>query len=55
MEELMKNGPLVVNIEPSYEFMSYKSGIYHKVDANSWIKNGEKKPGIVIVYYCNFE
>ena len=45
MEELLQKGPVVVNFEPTYEFMSYSSGIYHSVDANNWIKNGEKKPG----------
>ena len=48
MEELNKNGPLVVSFEPSYDFMSYSSGVYHSVDANSWIKNEEKKPGLIV-------
>lgn len=24
--------------------MHYQSGVYHSVDANSWVKNGEKRP-----------
>ena len=53
---MMLNGPLVVSFEPDYEFMSYSSGIYHSVDANSWIKNGEKKPGFLSLFqfYNNY-
>ena len=36
MEELIKNGPLVVSFEPSYDFSLYKSGIYHSVDVNEF-------------------
>ena len=54
MEELLKNGPLVSSFEPTYEFMSYSSGIYHSVDANSWIKNGEKKPGLFLMLHIMF-
>jgi cathepsin C len=44
MEEVMKNGPLVVSFEPDYNFMMYKSGIYHSIDSNTWISKGLPKP-----------
>jgi cathepsin C len=44
MEELRKNGPFVVSIEPDYSFMFYKSGIYHAIDETSWIRQGLSKP-----------
>ena len=37
----MKNGPIAVSFEPAYDFMHYKSGIYHSVEDNSWITNHE--------------
>jgi cathepsin C len=43
MEEL-KNGPIVVSFEPDYNFMMYKSGIYHAFDLNTWITKGLPKP-----------
>ena len=33
--------------------MSYSKGIYHSVDANTWIKNAEKKPGFLL-NFINF-
>jgi cathepsin C len=44
MEEIMNNGPIVMSFEPAYDFMYYKSGIYHSVDAADWIKNDESSP-----------
>jgi cathepsin C len=44
MDELMKNGPIVVSFEPDYNFMMYKSGIYHSIDNNTWITKGLPKP-----------
>ena len=43
MQEVLKNGPIVVSFEPDYLFMHYKKGIYKSV-AHSWITNGNKKP-----------
>lgn len=43
MEELQKNGPFVVSIEPDYDFMFYKDGIYHGLDDN-WMKKGTPLP-----------
>lgn len=37
MLEIMKNGPLVLSFEPSYDFMYYESGIYHsKAETNDY-------------------
>lgn len=44
MEELINNGPLVVSFEPDYNFMLYKSGIYHSIDEKTWILKGIPKP-----------
>jgi cathepsin C len=44
MEEVYKNGPIVVSLEPDYNFMLYKSGIYHALDDSSWISQGLNKP-----------
>lgn len=44
MEELYKNGPFVVSFEPDYNFMMYKSGIYHSLQSDSWINQGLPKP-----------
>ena len=41
MEEIQKNGPIVVSFEPNYDFMHYKKGVYHSVDTNEWIANQE--------------
>jgi cathepsin C len=43
MQEVIKNGPIVVSFEPDYLFMHYKKGIYKSV-AHSWVTNGNKKP-----------
>lgn len=43
MEEVYKNGPIVLSLEPDYSFMFYKSGIYQS-PSNSWITNKTKKP-----------
>ncbi len=44
MLEIKKNGPIVVSFEPKYDFMFYKHGIYHSVEAADWIKDGEQQP-----------
>ncbi|KAL4493462.1 hypothetical protein ABPG72_007470 [Tetrahymena utriculariae] len=44
MEEIHKNGPIVVSFEPKMDFMYYNKGIYHSVDANQWIQNNEENP-----------
>ena len=44
MEELYNNGPIVVSFEPDYNFMLYKSGIYHTLAEDSWIKAHVQKP-----------
>jgi cathepsin C len=44
MEEVYKNGPVVVSFEPDYNFMMYKSGIYHSIDSKTWINKGLPKP-----------
>lgn len=44
MEEVYKNGPIVVSFEPDYHFMLYKSGVYHSFDQNTWIDKGLPKP-----------
>ena len=44
MDELYKNGPIVISFEPDYNFMMYKSGVYHAIDDNTWIKRGLAKP-----------
>ena len=49
MEELMKNGPVVMNFEPTYEFMYYERGIYHSKDAASWIVDNQSKPNWVMI------
>ena len=38
MEEIMKNGPVVLSFEPDYTFMLYKPGI------NSYVSHDEQKP-----------
>jgi cathepsin C len=49
MEEILKNGPVVMNIAPKFDFMYYYSGIYHSQPAD-WILKNEKKPDWVITY-----
>ena len=44
MEELYKNGPIVVSFEPDYNFMLYKNGIYHSLTQDSWKAKGFPKP-----------
>ena len=43
MEEIMKNGPVVLSLDVDYPFMIYKSGIYSGQTAD-WVKKGEKRP-----------
>lgn len=44
MEEIMKNGPVVLSFEPDYTFMLYGKGIYHSPKTDSWLHKGENKP-----------
>jgi len=44
MTELSENGPIVVSFEPDYNFMMYKSGIYHSIDEKTWISKRLPKP-----------
>ena len=44
MEEIKENGPVILNFEPVYAFMYYKSGIYHSKDAADWIEEHGDKP-----------
>lgn len=44
MQELKEKGPIVVSFEPDYNFMMYKSGIYHSIDEKTWISKGLPKP-----------
>jgi C1A family cysteine protease len=44
MKEIYENGPIVVSFEPDYNFMLYKSGIYHSIDEKTWINNGVPRP-----------
>ncbi|KAL4442784.1 hypothetical protein ABPG74_010673 [Tetrahymena malaccensis] len=37
MLEIMKNGPIVANFKTSADFVYYKSGVYHSVEAADWI------------------
>ena len=43
MEELAKNGPLVISFEPDYSFMFYKKGVYVSPN-NNWYANGLQRP-----------
>lgn len=42
MEEIYKNGPIVVSFEPQPDFMVYKKGIYHSLEETDLIKLGVK-------------
>ena len=44
MEEIKKNGPVVLSFEPDYTFMLYKRGIYDSIKVKSWMNIDEKKP-----------
>jgi len=44
MKEIFEKGPIVVSFEPDYNFMMYKSGIYHSIDEKTWISKGIPKP-----------
>ena len=44
MEEIKKNGPIVVSFEPHFDFMYYNGGIYHSVEPSEWIQKNETKP-----------
>jgi len=36
MQELIKNGPIAVSFEPSYDFMYYSSGIFHSINTTEF-------------------
>lgn len=44
MEEVRKNGPIVVSFEPDYSFMFYSHGIYQAPDRDSWVTKKISKP-----------
>jgi len=44
MEELYKNGPFVVSIEPDADFVYYKSGIYSGIKNETWVTQGISPP-----------
>ncbi len=44
MEEILANGPIVVNFEPQFDFMFYGGGIYHSAYAADWILNSDERP-----------
>ena len=44
MEEIYNNGPVIMNFEPTYEFMSYSGGIYHSMKDSDWDNHGYAKP-----------
>jgi cathepsin C len=44
MEEIYNNGPVILNFEPEYDFMSYGGGVYHSTDAADWKRNGYSQP-----------
>jgi cathepsin C len=53
MEEIMEKGPVVMNFEPTYEFMYYERGIYHSKEPAGWIRDHQAKPDWVI-RDCNY-
>ena len=40
----MENGPVVLSFEPDYFFSLYSQGVYQKVDAAEWIRQGIARP-----------
>ena len=44
MEEIYENGPVIMNFEPSFDFMFYAGGIYHSTQAADWILHHKKRP-----------
>jgi cathepsin C len=43
MQELVHNGPVIMNFEPTFEFMYYTKGIYHSKDAD-WVQENSEQP-----------
>lgn len=43
MEEMIKNGPVVLSLDVDYSFMIYKSGVYTKPPPG-WMAKGEARP-----------
>jgi cathepsin C len=44
LDELFSNGPIVVSFEPDYNFMMYKTGIYHTISDDTWVSHAVPKP-----------
>lgn len=44
MQEILEKGPVVMNFEPTYEFMYYERGIYHSKEPAGWIMDHQAKP-----------
>jgi cathepsin C len=40
MNEIYHNGPVVMNFEPTMEFMYYSKGVYHSKDSD-WVSKPE--------------
>lgn len=43
MQEIIRNGPVVVSLDVDYPFMIYKGGIFSKAPAG-WVGKGEARP-----------
>lgn len=43
MEEIIKNGPVVLSLDVDYPFMIYKKGIYTKTPPQ-WIQMDHQRP-----------
>jgi len=37
MFEIKNNGPIILNFEPTYDFMHYGGGIYHSGEQSDWV------------------
>ena len=48
MEEILNHGPVVMNFEPTFDFMYYSAGIYSSQDAAEWILEGNTRPAWVL-------
>jgi cathepsin C len=43
MNEIYNNGPVVINFEPTFDFMYYSGGIYHSKEAD-WVHDHSTRP-----------
>lgn len=43
MKEVFENGPMVISLEPEYNFMMYKEGVYD-VNQKNWLQSNISKP-----------